>query len=130
MTHLLQVTQYQRSSPSKLKGIDPRKQLKPHSVSFHLIAPFCDDGPFKPVSFPGDFLDSKAGEQFWETFRRLIEGIYQGLFFILPQEGGYCQYCDYATICRKNHPPSRFRAENDPRALKHLEIRKLKIEKE
>jgi hypothetical protein len=35
----------------------------------------------------------------------------------------HCRHCDVAEICRKNHPPSLWRAENDPITKSHSEIR-------
>jgi hypothetical protein len=38
------------------------------------------------------------------------------------QPGTHCARCDVAEICRKNHPPSLWRAENDPVTRMHRDI--------
>ena len=46
----------------------------------------------------------------------------QGRYFI--HRGEYCGHCDFAApICRKNHPPSLWRAENDPLTEPHHALR-------
>ena len=45
----------------------------------------------------------------------------KGKFFI--NRGVHCGHCDAAPICRKNHPPSLWRAENDPLTEPHRALR-------
>jgi hypothetical protein len=40
---------------------------------------------------------------------KLLETIPKGDFVIRPGNG--CGYCDYRTICRRSHLPTRLRAE-------------------
>ncbi|MGZ9272277.1 MAG: hypothetical protein ACXW6T_24410, partial [Candidatus Binatia bacterium] len=51
----------------------------------------------------------------------LANGVRQGRYFI--HRGEYCGHCDFATLCRKNHPPSLWRAENDPLTEAHYALR-------
>jgi ATP-dependent helicase/nuclease subunit B len=61
------------------------------------------------------------GEEIRDTVAHLVQGIQRGRFFIEP--GDYCRYCEVAEICRKNHPPSLWRAENDPITELHRRLR-------
>jgi hypothetical protein len=54
-----------------------------------------------------------------------VEGIQSGRFFL--QRGQHCQYCEVTEICRKNHPPSLWRAENDPITEAHRRLRKKEV---
>jgi hypothetical protein len=51
-------------------------------------------------------------EEFEAGFRKLLETIPAGRFAIRPEDA-YCRSCDFATMCRKNHLPTRLRAEAD-----------------
>jgi ATP-dependent helicase/nuclease subunit B len=66
-------------------------------------------------------LDGKVGASTQQTIAYLADGVRQGRFFI--NRGEYCGRCDVASICRKNHPPSLWRAENDPRTEAHRALR-------
>jgi ATP-dependent helicase/nuclease subunit B len=78
----------------------------------YFIAPRWSGGPLIPSGYSGDGLAGKTGAQITQTIADLAEGVRSGRFFLSP--GAHCGHCDVATICRKNHPPSRWRAENDP----------------
>jgi ATP-dependent helicase/nuclease subunit B len=88
---------------------------------FYYIAPRWQDGPLVSAEFNAEGLTGKIGAALKKTIAELAEGIRQGRFFI--QRGAHCEYCDVAEICRKNHPPSLWRAENDPITRTHREIR-------
>ena len=55
---------------------------------------------------------SKAKEPFLRTLAGKIEAISAGRFPISPEDGerGHCSWCDFPTVCRKSHGPSRTRA--------------------
>jgi ATP-dependent helicase/nuclease subunit B len=86
-------------------------------TTFFYIAPRWKDGPLLTRSFLSEDLSGKIGDEIKDTLSRLIGGIQAGHFFML--RGQHCQYCEVAEICRKNHPPSLWRAENDPVAQAH-----------
>ena len=62
------------------------------------------------------FWDSPHAKTFIENIKGLIEIAEQGHFYIEPDTGdwGTCSRCAYARVCRKEHMPTRARAENDP----------------
>jgi ATP-dependent helicase/nuclease subunit B len=103
------------------------KDPQPERVSLYFLAPrwsVAEDG--EPRSeFPGDCWHTPLGEGIAATVALLLRGIGEGLFFILP--GDYCSHCDYSAVCRKNHFPSRYRAERDARVKPYYAIRKQKI---
>ena len=91
-------------------------------ATFYYIAPRWSDGPLVSASFAPEGLEGQMGEAIRSTISYFARGIQQGRFFIQP--GDYCRHCDVAEICRKNHPPSLWRAENDPLTEPHRQLRK------
>ncbi len=89
-------------------------------ANFYYIAPRWSDGPLVTTGFGTAGLSGKAGAETKNTIAYLAAGIQNGRFFI--QRGEHCQHCDVAEICRKNHPPSLWRAENDPVTKAHREL--------
>ena len=90
-------------------------------ADFYYIAPRWADGPLIAAPYGKAGLDGKVGASTQQTIAYLAEGVRQGRFFI--NRGEYCGRCEVATICRKNHPPSLWRAENDPRTEAHRALR-------
>jgi ATP-dependent helicase/nuclease subunit B len=88
---------------------------------FYYIAPRWSDGPLVGAAFGSDGLAGNVGAEIKKTIAYLAGGIRRGRFFIQP--GDYCGHCDVAEICRKNHPPSLWRVENDPMTKPHGELR-------
>jgi ATP-dependent helicase/nuclease subunit B len=86
-------------------------------AGFYYIAPRWSEGPLVPVSYGSEGLSGKVGAATRQTIAYLAEGVRQGRFFI--NRAAHCARCDVATICRKNHPPSLWRAENDPLTESH-----------
>ncbi|MBH0202288.1 MAG: hypothetical protein HP496_08340 [Nitrospira sp.] len=68
---------------------------------------------------------SDTGVLIQNTIRTLVEGIRNGQFFILPD--GYCDTCEFRTVCRREHAPTWWRAYRaaDPKALKLLRLQKI-----
>ncbi len=91
-------------------------------ASFYFIAPRWPDGPLISSAYGSDGLSGKTGAETKQTIAYLAEGVRQGRFFI--NRGEYCGRCDAAPICRKNHPPSLWRAENDPVTEPHRALHK------
>jgi ATP-dependent helicase/nuclease subunit B len=89
-------------------------------ADFYYIAPRWSDGPLVSAAFTGEGLAGRIGAATKQTIAYLAEGVRQGRFFI--QRGDYCGHCEVAAICRKNHPPSLWRAENDPITKAHREL--------
>ncbi len=89
-------------------------------ADFYYIAPQWSDGPLVRESYDGAGLSAKLGAATKETIAYLVSGVRQGRYFI--HRGAYCGHCDFAAICRKNHPPSLWRAENDPLTDPHYAL--------
>ncbi len=55
---------------------------------------------------------AQAQQGFYEGLARRLEALTQGRLPIMPEDGehGKCAYCDFPTLCRKSHPPTRARA--------------------
>ncbi len=123
----LQPPLYLRMATSYLKKTAGIKNPHPEKVSFYFIAPkwSIQESAGTRSKFPGDCWQSPLGEGITATVTLLLRGIKAGLFFILP--GGYCDYCDYSAVCRKNHFPSRWRAERDERVRPYDAIRRNKL---
>ena len=90
-------------------------------ADFYYIAPRWADGPLVSTPYGGEGLADKVGAATKRTIAYLVDGVRQGRFFI--NRGAHCGHCDAAPICRKNHPPSLWRAENDPLTEPHRVLR-------
>jgi ATP-dependent helicase/nuclease subunit B len=99
--------------------------LKPSApaieADFYYIAPRWSDGPLISAVYGSEGLGGKVGAETKSTIAYLADGVRQGRFFI--SRGAHCGHCDAAPICRKNHPPSLWRAENDPVTETHRALR-------
>ncbi|MFQ5903354.1 MAG: PD-(D/E)XK nuclease family protein, partial [Candidatus Binatia bacterium] len=97
-------------------------------AAFHFLAPAWPKGPLVAELLPEDAWDGKLGEGLKETLSLLLDGIHQGRFFIHP--GPYCARCEVSEVCRKNHLPTLWRAESDPVAKPHRNLRQKNLIKE
>lgn len=75
---------------------------------------------FEAISWASD-----TGRLIEDAMRTLVDGIRAGRFFILPD--GYCDGCDFRTVCRREHTPTWWRAHRatEPKALKMIRTRKI-----
>ncbi len=76
---------------------------------------------------PGIGLDfwQRLGGPMQEGWAELIARVRHGAFYIRPTDThGHCSWCDYATLCRKAHPPSVRRNEAYAARQKHEELMK------
>lgn len=92
------------------------------AAQFYYVAPKWDGGPLATKSYTAKDLSEKAGAATKDTIAYLAEGVRRGRYFM--NRGEACGICDVARICRKNHPPSVWRAENDPATQSHQALRK------
>lgn len=97
-------------------------------AAFYFLAPRWSGGPLVTELFPADAWDGQMGEGVKDTLSVILEGIRQGRFFIRP--GPYCNHCEVSEVCRKNHLPTLWRAENDPVARAHSSLRQKNLTKE
>jgi ATP-dependent helicase/nuclease subunit B len=100
------------------QGISPKAEIE---ADFYYIAPRWPDGPLNLRSYERSALSGKAAAAIQATIALLAEGVRGGRFFI--NKGDHCSYCEVQAICRKNHPPSIWRAENDPITEPHRELK-------
>ncbi|HXV78756.1 MAG TPA: PD-(D/E)XK nuclease family protein [Candidatus Binatia bacterium] len=103
------------AAQDKIFGAEPEVE-----ASFYYIAPGWRDGPLITASFGSEAFVGKMGDEIKDTVAYLARGIHNGRYFIRP--GDHCRYCEVAEICRKNHPPSLWRAENDPLTASHRQL--------
>ena len=96
-------------------------------AKFYYIASRWRDGPLVRESFGAGGLSGKLGAEIRKTISALAAGIRGGRFFM--QRGTACAHCEVAEICRKNHPPSLWRTENDAVTAPHRELRAKEPEK-
>jgi hypothetical protein len=69
-------------------------------------------------------------EQYWETLKEFLRIIREGILPVSPAEDTQkCEWCDFATTCRRGHQPLRFRVEQDARLKKYREIINLSLSK-
>jgi ATP-dependent helicase/nuclease subunit B len=96
-------------------------------ASFYYVASRWSEGPLIIKSFNSEELSGRIGEEIKNSLALLGKGIQAGQFFMQP--GEYCPHCEIAEICRKNHPPSLWRAENDPITAPHRQLRQKDLKK-
>ena len=96
-------------------------------AAFYYIAARWAEGPLLSTSYGSAGLTDQIGAATKQTIAYLVDGVRQGRFFL--NRGEYCGHCDAAAICRKNHPPSLWRADNDPVTEPHRALRRKDPEK-
>jgi ATP-dependent helicase/nuclease subunit B len=102
------------------KGRMPRTAPR-IEADFFYIAPRWLEGPLTSKAYDSEALSGKSGAETKKTLAYLATGVRSGLFFI--NRGEYCGQCEAAPICRKNHPPSLWRAAKDPVTEPHRALR-------
>jgi len=90
-------------------------------ADFYYIAARWAEGPLLSTSYGSAGLTGEIGAATKQTIAYLVDGVRQGRFFL--NRGEYCGHCDAVAICRKNHPPSLWRADNDPVTEPHRALR-------
>ena len=115
------------------KGHIPQGQTSMEDASFVYIAQDTEDKkgqkrtPEKTIK-DADWKDFQG--QCWETVKEFLSYIRDGIFPISPTEDTQkCEWCEFATVCRKGHQPQKFRLEQDARLKKYREIGNLNISK-
>lgn len=74
-----------------------------------------EDQEADPPELPAAYWQSSASLLFRENMNELVKLVEKGHFYIVPDtgEGGHCRRCALARVCRKEHLPTRARAEKD-----------------
>ena len=91
-------------------------------AAWYFLAGRWEGGPLVTHGFPGRLWSEPAGEKIRDTVARLLRGIREGEFPIVP--GSYCGYCAVSEICRMGHFPSSTRAARHPAAEALANMRK------
>ncbi len=95
-------------------------------AAFYYLAPQWAGGPLVVERMAGDAWEGPSGAALKQTVAFLAESIRLGLFFIQPDD--YCRYCEVSEACRRNHRPTMWRVERDPRSKTHKALRKKETE--
>jgi len=84
---------------------------------------FSAEAVLRQVRTPGEnekpltsaFWERPSAQVLAENIRELIGLVEKGQFYIEPSanEEGYCKHCHFSRVCRKEHMPTRLRAERD-----------------
>jgi ATP-dependent helicase/nuclease subunit B len=101
---------------------EQKKKAAAIEAAFYFLAPHWGEEPFSERTFSADSWEGPMGQSLKETISVLINGIYQGHYFIHP--GRACEHCDVTQVCRKDHRPTAWRTENDPLTAPHYELAK------
>ncbi len=94
-------------------------------AAFYYLAPKWPKGPLSPVAFPDDAWEGDLGVGLKETLSLLLDGIQQGRFFIIPDD--HCRFCEVSEVCRKSHPPTRWRTDKDQRTVSLRDLRRKEL---
>ncbi|HEY3198083.1 MAG TPA: PD-(D/E)XK nuclease family protein [Nitrospirales bacterium] len=102
------------------KYVLPDRLVEPDSAAFYFLGSRWSDMPIRRTALDAACWEGQSRVLITKTLQRLLDGIRQGRFSILP--GEYCGHCDFATACRYTHTPTGRRARTDPamRLLKNL----------
>jgi ATP-dependent helicase/nuclease subunit B len=84
-------------------GVLGKEPAVPDEAAFYFLAPYWPNGPVARTA-----LGEVRGEG---TVRVILEGVRHGRFFILP--GEYCDYCEFASACRRTHHPTKWRQKDN-----------------
>jgi len=67
-------------------------------------------------------------EQCWSTVKEFLSYIRDGIFPVSPiDDAQKCEWCEFATICRRGHQPLKTRLEQDARLKAYREIAGLNV---
>ena len=97
-------------------------------ASFYYVAPRWKEGPLVIRTFSDSAWEGDVGARLKQTLSFLVEGITNGRFVIQP--GEHCRLCEVSEVCRKNHLPTRWRAEKDPVSQAHKNLKGIKLSHE
>jgi len=107
------------------KNVLPDVVAEADSAAFYFLGSRWTDMPIQKKTLEASCWDGEPGLRIKKTLQRILEGIEEGRFSILP--GNYCGHCDFASACRYTHEATGRRARRDAvmKALKALRTLKL-----
>lgn len=100
------------------------KAEAPVDSAFYFLAPQWAEGPLLVERLAAGAWEGGALK---ETVAFLVEAIRRGLFFIQP--GDHCRFCEVSEACRRNHRPTLWRVERDPRSRAHSALKDKKADR-
>jgi len=113
------------------KGHIPQGQIKIDEASFVYVAEHTREktgqtSPQTKTLNRNSWVNYQ--ELYWETLQEFLKIIREGIFPVSPSEDTQkCEWCEFATTCRRGHQPLRLRLEHDVRLKKYREIIHLNI---
>ena len=110
-----------KQHPSPLLPLPSRERVgvRDGSAVFYRLEE--DDAVDEPLEIGPSFW-KEHGARFYKNLAFLVKNIKTGTFYIRPSDPrGYCDWCHYAAVCRKEHKPTQIRSENSPQRKKHQE---------
>jgi ATP-dependent helicase/nuclease subunit B len=96
----------------------------PRRVELFFLAPRRTT-PIARSTFDAEVWSGDAGVQLRKTLGRLISGIRNGRFFIMPDT--YCETCEFRVACRKEHPPTQWRVSCAPESKELAALRSQQV---
>ena len=93
---------------------DQAHSLQPEQVEFLYLLPQGMPA-VERASFAASCWQGASGPMLSRTMQVLLDGIRSGRHFIVP-DAAHCDYCEFATACRKAHQPSLWRLRRSPLA--------------
>jgi ATP-dependent helicase/nuclease subunit B len=81
--------------------------------------------PIMRSTFEAAVWRTGTGTMLRRTIGRLISGIRNGRFFIVPE--AYCGTCDYRIACRREHQATWWRASRAPESIELAALRTLRV---
>ena len=107
------------------KKVLPDVVAEADSAAFYFLGSQWTDMPIQKKTLEASCWDGESGLRIKKTLQRILEGIEEGRFSILP--GNYCGHCDFASACRYTYEATGKRARTDAvmKALKALRTLKL-----
>lgn len=93
-------------------GEAPQAAARPERVDF-LYVVARGESAVQRATLDASAWDGAAGPQLGRMLRLVLEGIREGRYFILPDDGWdepYCDACAFSSVCRRAHGPTWLRA--------------------
>ena len=126
--HLVQsAVQGKRMQPPLYTCLDLPEQGSAGEVQLFFLAPRWPASIVRST-FSSSVWASKSGALIRQTLTRLMEGISDGRFFIVP--GTYCKTCDYRVACRREHQLTWWRASRSAESKELRSLRTLRVKDE
>jgi RecB family exonuclease len=102
--------------PAYAKASGGKRDIPGNAVFYRLEE---DDTVGEPLQIGPDFW-KEHGERFYKNLSFLVKNVNAGSFYIRPSDSrGYCLWCGFAAVCRKEHKPSQLRSANSPIRQEH-----------